>query len=322
VTRPAGPTRSIRPPAPSRRRAPACGRPRARGGSGCEVERPVAVEEVAGQQSAARGELGDGLIGCRELEGAGAPAVDELERRDVAQRRHDLGAALEQLAGRPALHPPDHAVARAGVVALTGDLRLVHHEADESESRAGGDASAERGDLAGLVHGRTEDADVAEARCTPRGVGVDGHADLRSGAWCRHGVDEVELGEVVDHEGDSSRRPLVRRERRDGRAVGGRIPHDDVIVRLGQPERLRQGEGEDALIARHRQGRIDRLAHAHGLARHADRHPAGAHDHVEGVVAQGGKAQGGDRTRDVADGVRQTAPERCRVLPRLGRDGR
>ena len=50
------------------------------------IERPVAVEEVAAEQAAAGGDLGDRPIACRVLERAGAAAVDELERGDGASR--------------------------------------------------------------------------------------------------------------------------------------------------------------------------------------------------------------------------------------------
>ena len=67
--------------------------------------------------------------------------------------RDDRAAALEQLVAGAALHPADDGVARACRVALTGDLRLVHHEPDEAEARAVGDGRARFATSAGSCTG-------------------------------------------------------------------------------------------------------------------------------------------------------------------------
>ena len=111
---------------------------------------------------------------------------------------------------------------------------------------------------------------------------------------------------------------LVGGQRGDRSAVDARVAEHDVVVRLGEPQRLGKGEGEDAVVARERERRVDDLAHAHRLARDADRHAAGADDHVERVVAQRGEVQRRDRARHAGDGI-ASSPASRRPDPPTGR---
>ena len=56
-------------------------------------------------------------------------------------------------------------------------------------------------------------------------------------------------------------------------ALGGRVADDDVLDLLGQPQRLGQGEGEDAGEARGSRTRSRQRPAAHRLAGHPDRRP-------------------------------------------------
>ncbi len=179
---------------------------------------------------------------------------------------------------------------------------------DEAEARAVGDESCEVRDLGGLVDGRAEDTDVPEAGRAPRRVGVDRDADLGTPGRRNERVDEIELCDVVDHERHPRGGELVGGETPKRGAVDTRVAQDHVVMRLGEPERLGEREGEDAAVSGKRERRVDDLADADRLARDADRHAAGADGHVEGVVAQSSQIHGGDRSGDVGDSGRHRGP--------------
>ena len=106
-------------------------------------------------------------------------------------------------------------------------------------------------------------------------------------------------------------------------AVDARVAEHDVVVGLGEPQRLGQREGEDARDTRERERRVDDLADADRLARDADRDAARADDHVEGVVAQRGRCQGRDGSGDARRRQPVIGPSStvCGVRPRARLSG-
>jgi hypothetical protein len=96
------------------------------------------------------------LLAAGPLEAAGAAAVDELERGDVRHRRDDGGPPFGELPRRGRLHPADGDPAQAsspGRVLHTRDLRLVGHEADQSEARPRHALPGQGSGVHGGVHG-------------------------------------------------------------------------------------------------------------------------------------------------------------------------
>src|SRR5690606_33534948 len=127
-----------------------------------------------------------------ELQRPGATAVEELQRSDIGEDISDLGSTREQIGTRARLHSTDHRSIRA-VVALTGDLRLIHLETHEAESRAAGDHAREAGDVTRGEQRRASHADVAERGGTPRRIRIDRDADRFALAGGRDAVDEIEV---------------------------------------------------------------------------------------------------------------------------------
>jgi hypothetical protein len=165
------------------------------------------------------------------------------------------------------LHPADDTVAGTGVVGLSGDLRLVHHQADQLETGTGDDGARKPHDFRRFVHGRATHADVAQHGCPPRGVRVDRHADARASRRGGDGIHRIQLRRVVDHQGDPTREVVVADEPLQRRAVDARVSEHDVVMLAREPERLGKREGEDAAVAPDREvasrtsrTRIDLLA--------------------------------------------------------------
>ena len=285
------------------------------GGCRCRIEPAVVVEEMAGEQPASRGELGHGAIGCGRLERAGPPAVDEFQGRDLAQRGDDAGPSVVELGGRASLHPPHDRRIDADGVRLAGDLRLVHHESHEPEPGAGDDGSGETGDVDGVEQRRSADADVTERGRAPGGVRVDRDAHLAARGRGGDGVQKVQLRRVVDHDRHPRRGALVCREAGERRAIGRGVAHDDVVMGLGEPQRLGQCVGQQPRVAGQRKRGVEDLPHAHRLGRDPDRHAACADEHVEGVVAQRIEFDDRARPRDVGDRIREATPVRRYVMP-------
>src|SRR6185436_15880795 len=68
-------------------------------GSRRQREAAVVIEEGGGVEARARCQLGDRGLRRRQLETAGAAAVDDRQLAELADRGDDRGAALGQLGG-------------------------------------------------------------------------------------------------------------------------------------------------------------------------------------------------------------------------------
>jgi hypothetical protein len=95
------------------------------------------------------------------LDAAGAATVHELQRPEPVD---DGFPPLRQLGRGMALHPPQNRAEKwfsGGLVAQSGDLALVSHESDESESRAFANRTGKCKRLRRGEHRRPPGADVS-----------------------------------------------------------------------------------------------------------------------------------------------------------------
>jgi hypothetical protein len=107
-----------------------------------------------------------------------------------------------------------------------------------------------------------------------------------------HGVDEVELVGVVDHDRDGGTGGVVPDQRAQRTAVHGRVGDQQVVVaELGEPQRLGQRERHRALARRVGQGPVQRPAAAQRLRGDPDRGAARASGEVGGVGLEGGEVE-------------------------------
>ncbi len=240
---------------------------------------------------------------------------------DVPHRRDDLAPALVQLAHRQALDRA-HGDARVG---HARDLRLVEHQAAQREPRRRGDARGEGRDVARVVQRRPPRAQVDGDEAEPdaqRRVHVEARAHGRGVA--RTGLrerlaHELEVGGVVDHEGDLAPAGLVAGERGEGAAVDGRVAHEDVAEPLvDEPQGLAHRVGHDPLEAALDRARDER-AHAHRLRRDAHGHSPGAGEQLVRVGVE--PVEVDDRERPVEGSRRtgQTGEQGRGRAPLLGR---
>ena len=160
---------------------------------------------------------------------------------------------------------------------------------------------------------------MAERGGAPGCVSVDRDADGGPRAGRYDGVNNVELGKVIDHEGDARAGLLVLGEGGDRCAVNGRISENDIVMSFGEPERFGQREGQDAGVTREREGRVDRFSHPDGFARDPDGDARSAHRHVECVVPERPEVQGRHGAGNVGYGIRLPAPIGGGVVSRLFR---
>ena len=249
-----------------------------------------------------------------------------------------MDATHKQRAHRPA----------GGGVAESRDLRLVGHDADERESGALGDDARECRELLGAVQRTASHPEVAE-RATPTRVEFDGDTDARSRTRRDDRVDQVKVGDVVDHEGHARGEKLVGRESGDGRAICRGVAQHDVVdiaaagrpaaarpaagrpaaarpdaagsdarcagcgSRARKPQRLGQRIGEHARKAGLREHGLENAAHANRLARHTNRHATRATHEVGGVVRECRAIDDAERRVEVGRGGRQSRPVCSRV---------
>jgi hypothetical protein len=184
-------------------------------------------------------------------------------------------ARLHRVDGRPA-------------VAEAGDVRLVAHD-PVKHVPALDHLARQRGRLGGRVQRRPLRPDPhPPPEQPPAGV----HVQANTRAPCRF----VELLGAVDHDGHVG----VAGGPAQGFAVDARVGDDDVLeaVLVGQPERLGEGEGEDALQAR----ASDQGTAAHRLRRQAHRLAAGPAAQVGGVGVEGVEVDDRERRLEVLGG--------------------
>ena len=137
------------------------------------------------------------------------------------------------------------------ITELSEQLAKLQGEIDKEKAGAirGVPAAAGTGDLFNRVDRRALRADLHPATQPPP-ARVDVHADPhRRGPGAQHRLDRVEVLAAVDHH---DRRPLrvgdrAQREVAERPDVGRRIGEQQILVTLlGQPQGLRQGEGQKA----------------------------------------------------------------------------
>ena len=207
-------------------------------------------------------------------------------------RGDDRSPPLGELGGRAPLHEPDRPAAQAParrLVADPGDLALVGHQRGEVELRAPVDL-LRKGDrlLDGVDRGALRPRLDPAAEGPPARVDVDADPD-RSRPGAENRLDRVEVLDAVDHHdrrlagvGGGAQRQLA-----EGAGVRGRVGEQQVLVAvLGEPERLRQGEGHqpgEALVGG--EDPLEDGAAAHRLARDPDRLRPGAPQHLLRVRA-------------------------------------
>jgi hypothetical protein len=133
------------------------------------------------------------------------------------------------------------------------------------------------------------------ARDDQRGVEVDGHA-YGGGRGADRGLDQRQPLSAVDHQGDPRELLLILRESGERGSVGGRVADHDVVVSLGQPQRLEQREGQDPLVSLAGEHPVDQRPAAYGLAGHSDRGAGGTAHEVVGVGVERLQVHGPDGT--------------------------
>ena len=172
-------------------------------------------------------------------------------------------------------------------VGQPGHLALVGHHADQPEAVPLPDGAGERDHVGRVVERRPLGADVLAADPEP-GVDVDRDPDRhRQGAADR--VDDVEVGDVVDHQRDRGRGAGGADELGEGAPVDGGVGDHQVVADpvLVQPQRLAQRVGEDAVERVVAQRPAQQLGDPYGLGGDPDRRPRGAAREVVGVGVEG-----------------------------------
>ena len=283
-------------------------------------EGPVAVEQHRAVQPRAGRDLGDGVLGRGALDAAGAAAVDELQRRDRRDRGDDLGPAV-----RPARGPTARCIRRTasprsgrpgGRVLHAGDLRLVGHQPDQREARAGrpparASAAASSAGCARGSGGRRRAPGRRRPAARRRRRGRPAAPAGAPGGTTA--VDEVELVDRVDHQRHPGGRRLVGGQPAQRRPVGRRVADDDVgadrVVAAGQPQRL--GAGSRRARRRTPAGpapgaapprlRTDLLATRIGL-------PAARRTRSSALASRASRSSDGERRVEVGGGVVQPGP--------------
>ena len=123
---------------------------------------------------------------------------------------------------------------------------------------------------------------------------------------------KVQVVGAVDHDRDGGQRGGVRGQLGVGGAVGRGVGHDDVVEALPcQPQRLRQREAQDALVARQAQHFLQQSPAAHRLAGHADRLARGAPGQILGVGVERVEVDGGERRLEGGGRGVEAAAVRC-----------
>ena len=165
------------------------------------------------------------------------------------------------------------------------DLGLVGHDPDQRQPVAREDLAGERGRLRGSVQRRALGAHAhATAERPPAGVDVDAHAHRRAPRCSPRALDQLQLLDAVDHHrhartllaGSAAACQPAQRV-----FIRARVGDEDVPCPVrGQPQRLREREGERPREARAGQHALLQGAAAHRLARQADRLRRGPPLHV------------------------------------------
>ena len=145
----------------------------------------------------------------------------------------------------------------------------------------------------------------------------DGQVRLPGGRLARvdRGVDEVELGCAVDHDGDAGSCLLVRSQCAQRRTIHGGIGDHNVVDRLRQPQGLSQGVREHSLVAGHGEHRVEDPARTYRLARDADRNTAGSPEQIVSVATQCRDAERDDGSRTIVGCGSEGTPIRRSIIP-------
>ncbi len=209
-----------------------------------------------------------------------------------------------------------------------GDLPLVGHHADETEPVALDDPPCQGHDVGGVEQRGALGTDVLTAEAQSC-VEVECDADLHVvGVPCC--VDDVEVRRVVDHQGDRGCGSRGGEEAAQCRDVDRRVGHDDVVADAGlvQPQRLGDGEGQDAGEAVVGQGAPDERRDPQRLGRDPQRLAPRTTHEVGGVGVEhvevhdrdrGGRRLGQGSDRLVEPRPQPVAPDEvvAHSMPRL-----
>ncbi len=283
--------------------------------AGAGANAGVGVEQVRAEQPAAGGHLGDRGVGRRELERAGAARRSRTRgRRSRAPRRPPLRAArassrpersciqsiTRARTGRPEGRLPTPAICDSYAINPTNEKpgRAAIRRARSTASR-----SVLTGDRHTPSRPSAREWNAASSSIATRTVSrrfAGSTASMASSCSTESIISVMRAAADGSVASDADRRP-----------VHGRVPHHDVVDRLGEPQRLRQGVGEHPVVAGQRQHRIEHRAHAHRLRRDPDRHARDPVEQVEGVVREG-------RQRDHAERRVQVCGRRIQALPEPG----
>ena len=120
------------------------------------LELPIVVEQGRADDAGARADLGDRGLRAGGFDGAGAAAVDELQRGQARYPQFfcdggdDLRAAAGQLADGQRLHRRD----RRGSVGGARHLALISHQTDQAEAFALANLPGDLTHLVSRVQGR------------------------------------------------------------------------------------------------------------------------------------------------------------------------
>ncbi len=174
-------------------------------------------------------------------------------------------------------------------------MALVAHDPDDAEAGPGADRTGEVREGGGIAQRRTPGADAyPAAEQVERGVEFEADADLVRAGAVPGGLDQLQLGGVVDHDGDGGGQFGVARELGEPGAVGGGVGQQHVLEpRPGQPDRLGEGVRHDPGETGPGQDPFEERAAADGLAGDADRLAAGPADEIVGVGVERGEIDDG-----------------------------
>jgi hypothetical protein len=146
---------------------------------------------------------------------------------------------------------------------------------------------------------------VQAGQWAPGDVQFQADADRRVvGAHC--GVDQVEVFQRVDHQGDPPQRGLVLGQPAQGAVVDGRVRDQQVFAEVvaGEPERLGQRVAHDTGVAGLGEDPFQQVTDPDRLAGDPDRPATRPADQVRGVVVE---------RVEVDDRERRIEVLRCRV---------
>ena len=259
----------------------------------------------------------------------------------ASTRGDELGAPSTQFAARYGLHHADRRASQRPprrAVADAGDLAFVRHHPDQPECRSAADLARERGGGSRIVQRRAPRADADPSAEQPQPcVGVDADLDRRMRP-CAGGLDQVEVGDRVDHHRQpgcwrrpaglaDDERPRPARDLRERAAVDVRVADDEVVEAVSlEPQRLGDCQHEQPLALWPRQRPLEQSPATDRLARDPERRAGGSSRKRLGVGIERIEVDAGERRLELLAGALEpVAARRPRFAgepPALGLFGR